>query len=98
MANTDYKFAEYKISHNSQLDLKHEFTFWWADGAQTNEYFDVSIAPVHNKDNLEMKPLIEVKRTIGWSIPHQTDILHITLQNNNPFDVSFMANHVRITQ
>lgn len=71
MANIDYKFGEYAIAANTQ----QAFSFWWADNERTNEYFDVSIAPVHNKDNLEMIPLIEVQRSMVWSIPHHCAIL-----------------------
>jgi hypothetical protein len=86
----EYKSGEYKINPG----VPAVFTFWWGDGAEENEYFDVSIAPDPNFANLT--PLVEVKREIAIyeGMPRQTMIL-LTLQNPNTSAVNFVANHIR---
>jgi hypothetical protein len=87
----EYKAGEYKILAGKT----QSFTFWWGDGAEQSEYFDVSIAP--NPRTANLIPLIEEKREIGLfeGSPPQT-MLIVTLTNNNPVDVNFLANHIRV--
>jgi hypothetical protein len=48
MANTDHKQGTYSIPANSS----QQFTFWWGrDSKAPNEFFDVSIAPHHDKSH-----------------------------------------------
>jgi hypothetical protein len=96
MAN-DAVVVEYKVGGYKILASKEpqDFHFWWGDGAEEKEYFNVSIAPDPKIPNLI--PLIEQQRVIGLfnGTPRQT-MITLTLLNNNPFDVSFTANHIRI--
>jgi hypothetical protein len=95
MANIDYKHGTYTIqAHETQ-----QFTFWWGAGSKApNEYFDVSVAPAFNHENEGMTPLVEAKREIYLDASQSTKrvVLLLTLQNNNNFAVTFVANHVRI--
>jgi len=90
-AVVEYKAGGYKILAGKT----QSFTFWWGDGAEESEYFNVSIAPDPRIANLI--PLIEEKREIALfeGTPPQT-MLILTLTNNNPSDVSFVANHIRV--
>jgi hypothetical protein len=87
----EYKAGGYTI----QPGPNQSFTFWWGDGAEQSEYFNVSIAPDPKIANLV--PLIEEKREIALyeGTPPQT-MLILTLTNNNPGPVEFVANHVRV--
>ncbi len=87
----EYKAGEYTIPATTS----QQFTFWWGDGAEESEYFDVSIAPDPKIANLI--PLIEEQREIALfgGTPRQT-MLILTLRNNNNFAVKFIANHIRI--
>jgi hypothetical protein len=88
---TEYKVGEYTIGAGET----QPFTFWWGDGAEESEYFNVSIAPDPNIASLI--PLVEVQREIALyeGTPHQTMII-LTLQNKNPAAVKFVANHIRV--
>ncbi|HUB16913.1 MAG TPA: hypothetical protein VMB34_33570 [Acetobacteraceae bacterium] len=87
----EYKSGEYTCNPGKP----EQFTFWWGDGAEQSEYFNVSIAPDPNFKNLI--PLVEVSREIALyeGTPRQTMII-LTLQNNNPGPVKFVANHIRV--
>jgi hypothetical protein len=87
----EYKSGEYTIPAGTS----QPFTFWWGDGAEESEYFDVSIAPDPNIANLI--PLIEEQRQIALfdGTPRQT-MLILTLTNNNKVAVKFIANHIRV--
>ena len=87
----EYKEGEYTIPASTS----QQFTFWWGDGAEEKEYFNVSIAPDPNIANLI--PLIEEQRQVSLftGTPRQTMLL-LTLRNNNNFAVKFVANHIRV--
>ena len=87
----EYKAGDYKIL----AGRTQPFFFWWGDGAEQSEYFNVSIAP--DPKIASRSPLIEVSREIALfeGTPPQT-MLILTLTNNNHFDVNFLANHIRV--
>ncbi len=94
MANVEYKSAIYKIGPSSS----EQFTFWWGQGSTGVEYFDVSIGaePHLRRPSL---PLVEEQRAYRFdqSEGDPRRILLLTLRNDNHFEVSFRANHVRIS-
>jgi hypothetical protein len=94
MANTDHKQGTYSIPANSS----QQFTFWWGrDSKAPNEFFDVSIAPHHDKSHPQMEPLVQTGRAVYWDSRGGVGVvLLLTLQNPNSFPVTFEANHVRI--
>jgi hypothetical protein len=91
-AVVEYKSGGYTIEAGGQ---NKPFTFWWGSDAEGSEYFNVSIAP--DSKLVDLIPLIEVKREIGVfnGTPRQP-MLILTLTNNNPFEVHFTANHIRV--
>jgi hypothetical protein len=94
MANIDHKQGTYTIPANAS----QQYTFWWGrDSKAPNEFFDVSIAPHHDKDRRTMEPLRQTDRSVVWDLRGGVGVvLFITLQNPNSFAVTFEANHVRI--
>lgn len=100
MATVDFISGDYTIpAHSTQT-----FTFWWPShrGEQPHGkyYFDVSISPQYDGVHQEMKPLVEVKKERDYTHtahPLRTEYkFYLTLQNDNDFDVKFLANHVRV--
>src|SRR5215472_2045338 len=87
--------AQYKVPGSAV----RKFKFWWSwgNGGDDTDFFDVTISPTPHTGVPTMKPLIEVTRewspeVIGNRVQH---VLSLTLQNDNDFDVTFKANHVR---
>jgi hypothetical protein len=93
MANVQTKMGGYTIPARKTL----EFTFWWGDDYLPASYFDVSIEP--NAENNDLIPLIEERRQITTIFPngHRQPQLILTLRNNNNFDVPFFANHILVS-
>ena len=93
MANVQIKSGGYTIPARKT----QEFTFWWREGYLPTAYFNVSIEP--NADNNDLIPLIEEGRKITTIFPngHRQPQLILTLRNNNTFDVLFFANHVLVS-
>ena len=97
MANVDVLSGTYHIPALST----NTFTFWWPSPQPNGkEYFDVSIAPHYYKQHNVMKPLLEVKRE--WLYVVEVGTIHpvqwrldMTLRNDNDFQVTFLANHIR---
>jgi hypothetical protein len=82
-----YKDGGYTIEANQT----QSFSFWWGEGVDTHHnYFDVSISP--QPSSVPMTPLVQVEKSVVWSAPNI--VLIITLRNDNPFPVNFIANHV----
>jgi hypothetical protein len=102
MATTEYKVGSYEIAANT----KQTFTFWWPHGGPGNptqhkEYFDVSIGAIYDGQHSTITPLVEVQREMGLQyqagvVDKLRNVFYLTLQNNNPFKVKFLANHVRV--
>jgi hypothetical protein len=102
MTTTEFRAGGYSIQANS----KQTYTFWWPHGGPGNptehkEYFDVSIAPTYDGHHSSITPLVEVQREVGYVhqdgvVDKLRNVLSLTLQNNNPFEVKFLANHVRV--
>jgi len=94
MASIDYKEGTYSIPASSSK----VFTFWWGrDSHATKEYFNVSIAPQVDSHHTTMEPLVEQSRAVYHDPrPGVGEVLVLTLQNRNNFQVNFVANHVRI--
>jgi hypothetical protein len=97
MATVDHISGVYPIAANS---TPPPYTFWWPNEPPNgNQYFNVSIAPQFDDHNPVMKPLVEVKREWLYVLTgggHVQTQLHLTLQNNNDFEVKFRANHMRV--
>jgi hypothetical protein len=93
MANVVIKSGGYTIPARKA----QEFTFWWGDGFLPISYFNVSIEP--NAEGLDLIPLIEEGRKTTTIAPNglRQPQLILTLRNNNPFDVPFIANHILVT-
>jgi hypothetical protein len=93
MANVEYKSAIYKIGPSSS----EQFTFWWGQGSTGVEYFDVSIG-VDAQIRRPSLALVEEQRAYlsDQSEDSPRNVLLLTLRNDNHFEVSFRANHVRI--
>jgi hypothetical protein len=74
-----------------------DFTFWWGDDYLPASYFDVSIEP--NAENNDLVPLVEEGRQITTIFPngHRQPQLILTRRNNNSFDVPFFANHILVS-
>lgn len=104
MANIDYIEGSYTVPAGQTAS----FDFWWPGGGQTKEYFDVSIAIVGGKDQdgdiVPAHQELRVRETgremlrIFDEKSNQTRyVLRLTIENEEPeFDVTFIANHVRI--
>ena len=93
MANVEYKSAVYKIAPSSS----QQFTFWWGEGLPGEEYFDVSIG-VDPQIRRASIALVEEQRAYLSDLSEDSprNVLLLTLRNDNHFEVSFRANHVRI--
>ena len=104
MANIDYIEGNYTVPRGQSMS----FDFWWPGGGKTNEYFDVSIAVKTGKDqdgdivpSIQQLHLREIGREMLRIFDEKTKqtryTLRLTIQNEEPdFDVTFIANHVRI--
>jgi len=97
MANVNFISGSYKIPALST----ETFTFWWpAPQLHGKNYFNVSIAPQRDRHDT-MKPLRELKRE--WLYMYEAGAvnpdqwrLQLTLQNDNDFEIRFLANHVQV--
>src|SRR5258708_5784925 len=103
MANIDYIKGGYTIDPGPP----QTFEFWWPGGGKANEYFDVSIALTGGMDRdgdivSSRQPLRvtetarEMLRVLDEASQQIRYILRLTIRNEEAFQVSFIANHVRI--
>jgi hypothetical protein len=98
MATVDHISGTYTASVSSEPQV---YTFWWPNEPDKgNQYFNVSIAPQFvSATHPEMSPLVEVSREwlyVATGVGHFRTQLQLRLRNDNPFEVNFLANHVRV--
>jgi hypothetical protein len=98
MADVSLRVGSYTIPKKGPEGTK-VFSFWWPAPAPDKAYFDVSISPMVDGLNA-IKPLIEVKRERIFFYDNSNSLINktlfLTLQNDNDFDVTFLAAHVLI--
>jgi hypothetical protein len=105
MAHTEWIEGTYTIPRGQTVS----FDFWWPGGGFASEYFDVWIAPYSGVDiegghvgkevPLRLRQTgREMIRIFDANSNETRYILQLTITNEEPnIDVTFVANHVRIT-
>jgi hypothetical protein len=78
------------------------FRWHWPDPSALDnlQYFDVSIAPLFDGQQVSINPLVEEQRAWSYVLegtpPQVVYILNLRVHNPNPFPVKFTTNYLKV--